>query len=183
MGEKCVANTKDGNTACNTKTCTPGQWCNTIICEVGCTDTSNCAPGTACDLSNPTEWFGKKVGTCRACSAEQTVVVPEKCGDVKGAYNFNLAKGSSDGCTEVFKAGTQCTMTQTDCKVAVTCGGGAPLNLELDNRNRGKSMASMSGISLDCDFQFYDSPKSLTAACQIVGPGGALVCNLSGAQN
>jgi hypothetical protein len=100
---------------------------------------------------------------------------------VKGAYNFAVASGSSADCRKLFDAGAQCTFTQTDCKVTANCGG-TPLTFDLDNRNRGTAKTTVQGASVTCDFQFYENPKGVTATCQVVAQGGALVCNLSGDQ-
>jgi hypothetical protein len=111
---------------------------------------------------------------------EPKIVVPEKCSDVKGAYNFNLAEGSSSQCS-MLNTSKEVSVTQTDCDISLTFTGAGVLQATLDNKNRGKTNPlSVQGATIACDLQFNQFPKGLTAACQITGGGAGIVCNYSG---
>ncbi len=181
----CAGNTENGSNACNTQTCGAGQWCNTIICEVGCTSTANCARGDICDLRSPVEWFGKQVGTCRACPRASEPVATT-CTSVIGAYQMTLSSGSSAACDRIFKP-TECTFTQNGCSVSQVCvGGGLVQSINLDASNKGTYKASVvemgNTIDVNCSYQFsLTSPKTVLIACQFTAPGqGGIVCNASG---
>ncbi|WP_394829335.1 hypothetical protein [Pendulispora albinea] len=193
-GKKCynvALNDQDGSSACAHTTCQPGRWCLDIQCLEGCIDTSNCARGSYCDLSNPSRIAERNVGTCRTPTSAQEIPCPRSdggsnatCGDVHGAYSVVLdAAGSNSACSE-FPSSVECTLAQNDCSLTFTCNPNPGFrSATLDSNDRATfSATGPRGVTGACRAQFSvgSRPKSFQWDCTFTGQGGSAVCKGDG---
>jgi hypothetical protein len=109
-----VNTTTDGTQACAQTTCTPGTWCDHVLCLQGCLNKSNCAPGQYCSLAAPmTDTEGHTIGTC---------MTPPVCGGpVDMAQNIIGPADLAQIISTCGAVNTPCCTTGMQCTTGLMC--------------------------------------------------------------